>query len=114
VCDAAAREASAKYDEWIDDDLLAIDCARRALDSPAGEELQSVVGRGVGLGGAGGEGESFVGFQGHGLEHQVKGPDGGMTEVLYAGAVQPDVVGGRVEKPEPGEVDGPGGAGERG
>ena len=28
-----ANKASAKYDEWIDDDLLAVDYARRALDT---------------------------------------------------------------------------------
>jgi hypothetical protein len=28
-----ANKAAAKYDEWIDDELLAIDYARRALDT---------------------------------------------------------------------------------
>ena len=28
-----ANKASAKYDEWINDDLLAVDYARRALDA---------------------------------------------------------------------------------
>ena len=28
-----ARKASAKYDEWIDDDLLAVDYVRRTLDT---------------------------------------------------------------------------------
>ena len=28
-----ANKAAAKYDEWIDDELLAVDYARRALDA---------------------------------------------------------------------------------
>jgi hypothetical protein len=41
--------------------------------------------------GAGAEGESFVGFEGHGVEHEVKEADGWVAEVLEAGAVQADV-----------------------
>jgi hypothetical protein len=52
------------------------------------------VGRRAGLGGVGGEGESLVGFEGHCLEHEVKEANGRMAEVLEAGAVQADVVGG--------------------
>ena len=29
-----ANKATAKYDDWIDDNLLAVDYARRALDCP--------------------------------------------------------------------------------
>jgi len=60
---------------------------------PAGEELEGVVGGRARLGGVGGEGEAFVGFDGHGLEHEVEVPDGWVAEVLEAGAVQADVVG---------------------
>lgn len=60
---------------------------------PAGEEFESVVGRCAGIGGVGGEGESFVRFEGHSLKHEIKEADGGVTEVLQAGAVQAHVVG---------------------
>jgi hypothetical protein len=34
------------------------------------------------LGGTGGEGESLVGFEGHGLEHEAHTPDSGMAKCL--------------------------------
>ncbi len=46
----------------------------------------------AGFGGIGGEGEPLVGFEGHGLEHEVQKADGRVAEVLDAGAVQADVV----------------------
>lgn len=49
--------------------------------------------QGARLGGAGGEGEAFVGFDGHGLDHEVGLPDGGVADVLDAGAVQANVMG---------------------
>jgi hypothetical protein len=51
------------------------------------------VGGGAWLCGVGGEGEPFVGFEGHGLKHEVESADGGVVEVLAAAAVQAHVVG---------------------
>src|ERR1700685_1937073 len=42
---------------------------------PAGEEPERIVRGAAGLCGISAEGESLVGFQGHGFEHQVQAPD---------------------------------------
>src|SRR5690242_15396391 len=59
---------------------------------PAGEQPEPVVGRGSRLSGVSGQGEALVSLQGHGLEQEVEGPDGGVAEALAAAAVEPDVV----------------------
>jgi hypothetical protein len=52
------------------------------------------VGRGAGFGCVGGEGESFVGFEGHGFEEEVHAADGWVMELLESAAVEADGVGG--------------------
>ena len=61
---------------------------------PAGEQRQPVGRGGVGLGAVDHQRHPRVGRHGHGLERQVQLTDHGVMDVLEAGAVEADVVGG--------------------
>jgi hypothetical protein len=52
---------------------------------PARREPEGIVRR-AGFGGVGGEGESFVGLEGHGFEQKVDAADGGVVEVASSSA----------------------------
>src|SRR3954452_4491704 len=61
---------------------------------PAGQEGERVGRGGTRFGGVGGQGEAAVGSEFHGFEAEFQIADDGVMEVLGAGAVQADVVGG--------------------
>jgi hypothetical protein len=61
-------------------------------DDPAGEEVERVLGWGVGFGGVGEKCQSAVGREFHGLEGQVQVADDWVVELLGPGAVEADVV----------------------
>jgi len=66
----------------------------RGAGGPAGEQAQSVVRGGTGLGGVGEQDLAWFGGDREGFEREVKVPDDRVVDELDAGGVDPDVVGG--------------------